>query len=868
MGKESTPKEVRPSTTRRGTDLPSRPNFSPNVASAVAPKKRGKVLSSSPLSKMSTSNENDLLCGSIDKEVTPETSEITETPENVESELEDNEYCDDEFETSSEEEEAFTMAFMNSDFDKLDKLDSYKNSPLDGYFPITEKMNAPAIKIKDKDYEFSVDPEIIEKAEKYKFYGREDEFPFEHIAVLHDLSVLFGKDEIHQRYYFLKLFPFTLGGSAKTWYNRLEPGCITSKEECLQVFYNKYFPADKIHGLTVEISNFSQKEKEDLPQAWGRYSKMVRKCPTHGFKSNEILDIFYNGLTENTRGYLDGIAGNVFRERTVDEATELLETISRNYEDWNIEEIFPEKKGGMLKLDNETMKEASKAIKEKGIKTSHLKELSEMGVKLPDDQPCFPIQVNAISSIKGNEKVTPPVDVSYMNDFAYHHNPEEHNIRMTIMENSHKIKSLRESLHASVGEVKRIVKHCEMMNNQVEQMVSLQNQLYESLMVKKQVCGVNTRGGASTQDPDFPEGHPKRKEQEALKKKSSAGKSPNENKDIDDSEEQDKDISISDAETEDNNNEEEESPSPEEEPQEDENIEEPEPNDKEDPPPSTKKNKKKSHPNPQRGKDRDPWVQKPIPYPQEVIKTLDDARFEKFFELIKSLCLQIPLVDAIKIPPYSKYMKDIVTNKRKIPTDAITAMLAEYSFKGKMPEKRGDPGIPTIPCHIKETYVKYALCDLGAGVSVMPFSLYKKLNLNKLVPTEVSLQMADKSTAVPIGICEDVPISIANVLIPTDFVVLEMPEDDNLSIILGRPFLNTAGAVINCTESKVTFNVKGNEHTIYFPKKKSVTMVSQSVNSIKRNTLIIGSFEFALPPPEPKYAILMIGTIPIKYEVS
>ena len=53
----------------------------------------------------------------------------------------------------------------------------------------------------------------------------------------------------------------------------------------------------------------------------------------------------------------------------------------------------------MLKLDKETMKEASKGIKEKGIKTSHLKELSGMGVKLPDDQPCFPIQVNAISSM-------------------------------------------------------------------------------------------------------------------------------------------------------------------------------------------------------------------------------------------------------------------------------------------------------------------------------------------------------------------------------------------------------------------------------------------------------------------------------------
>ena len=89
-----------------------------------------------------------------------------------------------------------------------------------------------------------------------------------------------------------------------------------------------------------------------------------------------------------------------------------------------------------------------------------------------------------------------------------------------------------------------------------EQMISLQNQLYEKLNVNKQVCRVNTRGGASTQDPDYPEDHPKRKEQEARKKKLSAGKSPNENQDKDDSEEQDNDISISDAETEDNNNEE------------------------------------------------------------------------------------------------------------------------------------------------------------------------------------------------------------------------------------------------------------------------------------------------------------------------
>ena len=119
----------------------------------------------------------------------------------------------------------------------------------------------------------------------------------------------------------------------------------------------------------------------------------------------------------------------------------------------------------------------------------------------------------------------------------------------------------------------------------------------------------------------------------------------------------------------------------------------------------------------------------------------------------------------------------------------------------------------------KRNYVKTALCDLGAGVSVMPLSLYCRLDLNKLTPTKISLQMADKSTAIPVGICEDVPVVVANVTILTNFVILDIPEDDSMSIILGRPFLNTAGAVIDCNKGNVTFHVNGNEHTVYFPRK-------------------------------------------------
>jgi hypothetical protein len=126
--------------------------------------------------------------------------------------------------------------------------------------------------------------------------------------------------------------------------------------------------------------------------------------------------------------------------------------------------------------------------------------------------------------------------------------------------------------------------------------------------------------------------------------------------------------------------------------------------------------------------------------------------------------------------------------------------------------------------------------------------------------------MADKSTAIPIGICEDVPVVVANVTILTDFVILDMPEDDNMSIILGRPFLNTAGAVIDYNKSKVTFHVNGNEHTVYFSKKQS------SVNGIncieKVSTITIGGFKFPLPTVKKKYEILIVGEMHIPVEVT
>ena len=123
---------------------------------------------------------------------------------------------------------------MNADLDDLDEFEASLSSCLEDFFPNARKTEAPVIDIKDKYYKFNVEPEKIERAEAIKFYGREDELPWEYLINLSELANLFGNTEIQKRYYFLKFFPFSLGGVAKAWFNYLAPKSITSKEACIR----------------------------------------------------------------------------------------------------------------------------------------------------------------------------------------------------------------------------------------------------------------------------------------------------------------------------------------------------------------------------------------------------------------------------------------------------------------------------------------------------------------------------------------------------------------------------------------------------------------------------------------------------------
>ena len=101
--------------------------------------------------------------------------------------------------------------------------------------------------------------------------------------------------------------------------------------------------------------------------------------------------------------------------------------------------------------------------------------------------------------------------------------------------------------------------------------------------------------------------------------------------------------------------------------------------------------------------------------------------------------------------------------------------------------------------------IKVALCNLEASVSIMSFSFYRKLQLQDLQSTDLVIQLADRSVKRPVGVLEDVPVQVDKFIIPCDFIILDMDENFQAPLILGRSFLTTAGTVIDVQVSTMSF---------------------------------------------------------------
>ncbi|XP_050875170.1 uncharacterized protein LOC127078784 [Lathyrus oleraceus] len=121
--------------------------------------------------------------------------------------------------------------------------------------------------------------------------------------------------------------------------------------------------------------------------------------------------------------------------------------------------------------------------------------------------------------------------------------------------------------------------------------------------------------------------------------------------------------------------------------------------------------------------------------------------------------------------------------------------------------KLKDPGSFSIPCQTGTMKFERALCDLGTSVSLVPLSLCKKLDMGEMKLTIVSLQLEDISVKYLVGVLEDVPIKVGEYYVPVEFVTMEIENESQFLILLGRAFLAMMGAIIDVKRGKFNFEV-------------------------------------------------------------
>ncbi|XP_015949453.1 uncharacterized protein LOC107474341 [Arachis duranensis] len=257
-----------------------------------------------------------------------------------------------------------------------------------------------------------------------------------------------------------------------------------------------------------------------------------------------------------------------------------------------------------------------------------------------------------------------------------------------------------------------------------------------------------------------------------------------------------------------------------------------------------------------------PYVPK-APYPQRLRKDGKDNQSSRFLEIFKKLQINIPFVKALEqMPLYAKFLKELMTRKRNWGEKETIVLTEECSaiIQKKLPQKMKDPGSFQIPCIIGDITIEKALCDLGASINLMSLNMMRRMRSEEAKPTRMALKLADRTFKFSHGVVEDLLVKVGEFIFPADFVVLDMEEEANTSIILGRPFLATVGAIIDVQkgelalrlhEEKMIFNVF---KAMSYPKESigecmMVDTIEQIVQEVLEEEQYEGSMELEQQAP-------------------
>ncbi|KAK8972450.1 hypothetical protein V6N11_025555 [Hibiscus sabdariffa] len=579
----------------------------------------------------------------------------------------------------------------------------------------------------------------------------------------------------------LKLFPYSLTDKAKTWLNNLPPGSLQSWTDLCRTFLGKFSYSNMTDHLRNQITSFRQEDDEAMHEAWERYRDLFRRCPMHGLPEWTQVSIFYNSVNTPTRMMLDASANDTLLDKPPRESLEILDKLAQNdYQHPNSRRGTTRR--GTVQLDSsDTILAQISALTnmvknmQRQTNTQEVKALdafcelcgnnhdtSECGQAVESSCYVENYNKNVMSNTYNpawrnhpnfswknqNNALNPqqPNPTGFQNQSRQN---SQQNLSRQEYQQPDNYKTLENTLtqfmaqtSAYMARTDRFIQKTDAFMDRTE--MKLQNHDVTLKSLETQVGQIsqilNTRPiGGFPSDTEVAKGATY-EQYKAITTRSG--------KILEPTSQQGGTAANSSAAI--------DAPAKADEPakaEEDHND-----------PTNTHTGESSAEPSHIKSNKLEK-IRPPPPFPQRLKKQEQDYQFKKFFDILKQVHINLPLVEALQqMPNYDKFLKDMVSRKKRI-EEFKTAAATETCLAlmhNKVPAKKTDPGSFTIECSIGHNYSTKALCDPEASINLMPKSVFQKLNIGEAKPTTVMLQLADHSFVHPEGKIEDILTVLVN----------------------------------------------------------------------------------------------------------
>ncbi|GJZ82830.1 reverse transcriptase domain-containing protein [Tanacetum coccineum] len=564
---------------------------------------------------------------------------------------------------------------------------------------------------------FEIKTNLLQLVQANPFHGYERENPHAHINSFKRITSTLRFRDVPNDVIKLMMFPYSLEGAAKVWYEKEPPNSILTWEDLVTKFVNQFFPPSKTTHLKNEISRFTQKFEETFSEAWERFKEMLRACPHHGFTELTQVDTFYNGLNENDQDSLNAAAGGNLLSKTTREALNIIENkskvrYSRNKS--NVSRMNTTSRESVSKTDERIDKLADQLstlveiVSKKVVTPAPVKAVEEICVTCSGPHAWYNCpntdnnQASVCAATGTYNQVNPPNRVSNQMappGFAPVQNNGQNSYKRT---NDQMMRNMQNQMNSLKGDFKNEIQNtmktqqAVLMNQQnifqsnLQNMLSgfFQNQASTSGTLssntipnsKGEMKAITTRSGVAYEGPSIP-----------------TNPSPKKVVERETEETTDKEQSNFQRST--------------------AHI----------PPPV--------NPIPIPEPDVPKTLPKPnIPYPsrRNDQKSRDKAsnQMEKIFQIFQDLRFNISFADALLLMlRFAPTIKSLLMNKEKllelakIPLNENCWAMLLKKLPKKLPEKLGDPGKFLISCNFPGMDVCHTLADLGASINLMPLSI-------------------------------------------------------------------------------------------------------------------------------------------------